>query len=487
MLKKIIALFLSLCIAVIAAGCAQKDPNEGLLDPAQPVTVTVWNYYNGDQQVAFEKMVGEFNATVGAEKGIVVEGVSQSNISNLADELINSVDGKAGAQAAPDLAAVYSETAYILKSKGVLAELDEYFTESELSEYIKSFISEGRLTQDGPLYMFPVIKSSEIFAANATDWQEFADASGITLGGITSIEDMVKAAEVYYNWTDSLTPDVPNDGKALYGRDSLSNYIFIGAAQLGHELFTVDANGKLTVDIDRDTFKKLWDNYYIPYINGYFGAYGKYRSDDAKVGLILSMTCSSSAVSYFPTAVTLTDDSTHDISAYIAKPLCFKDCANETYVQQGANYCVLKSTKQKEYASVAFMKWFTGSDRNTEFAVSASYSPVTVAANSPEQLSAVADTTTVKHQNILAALTVSSDIFTNHETYVSRPFVGSKEVRAYLETALTDIAAADREAIEHMLGNGVARELAVSRYVTDEYFDSWFEAVKAQVNTLVGG
>ena len=60
-------------------------------------------------------------------------------------------------------------------------------------------------------------------------------------------------------------------------------------------------------------------------------------------------------------------------------------------------------------------------------------------------------------------------------------------MRAYLETALTDIAAADREAIEHMLGNGVARELAVSRYVTDEYFDSWFEAVKAQVNTLVGG
>ena len=71
------------------------------------------------------------------------------------------------------------------------------------------------------------------------------------------MEDLTAAAEAYYKLTDEQTPDVPEDGKALYGRDSISNYIMIGAKQLGHEILTVDKNGKGKVDLDRATFQKL--------------------------------------------------------------------------------------------------------------------------------------------------------------------------------------------------------------------------------------
>ena len=39
------------------------------LNPNKPVSLTVWHYYNGAQQAAFDQLISEFNATEGKEKG----------------------------------------------------------------------------------------------------------------------------------------------------------------------------------------------------------------------------------------------------------------------------------------------------------------------------------------------------------------------------------------------------------------------------------
>ena len=61
-------------IALLLAGCGKSDENAVQLDPSNPVSLTVWHYYNGAQQTAFDELVSEFNATEGKEKGIYVEG-----------------------------------------------------------------------------------------------------------------------------------------------------------------------------------------------------------------------------------------------------------------------------------------------------------------------------------------------------------------------------------------------------------------------------
>ena len=227
---------LTLCAALMlpAFGCGKKGGQDTALDPKNPVTVTVWNYYNGDQLAAFDQLVEEFNASVGAETGIVVVGVSQGDINTLADSLLASVGGEAGAQEAPTLAGVYAETAYILDQSGALAPMDGYFTAEELGGYVPGFVDEGRFNAGNELLLFPIIKSTENFTANETDWAPFAEATGITLPSLLTKEDLTAAAKAYYEWTDAQTPDVPEDGKALYGRDSVSNYIYIGSYQLGH-------------------------------------------------------------------------------------------------------------------------------------------------------------------------------------------------------------------------------------------------------------
>ena len=59
-----------------------------------PVSLTIWHYYNGSQQVAFDTLVEEFNSTVGREKGIFVESYSQGSVSDLETAVRASISGK---------------------------------------------------------------------------------------------------------------------------------------------------------------------------------------------------------------------------------------------------------------------------------------------------------------------------------------------------------------------------------------------------------
>lgn len=468
-----------------AAGCTHGGQSKAALDPDNPVTVTIWNYYNGDQLTSFENLVEEFNETVGMKEGIVVQSVSQGSIDNLVQAILDTVDGKIGAADMPSAVSVYAETGYLLYNRDVILPLDDYFTDDELDEYVPTFVEEGRFTTDGKLYFLPVSKSTECLIENTTDWKGFSEATGITPESIQTVEDLTAAAEAYYKWTDEQTPDVPEDGKALYGRDSISNYIMIGAKQLGHEILTVDKNGKGKVDLDRATFQKLWDNYYIPYINGYFGTYASYRSEDIKTGTILAMTGSTSSVSYLPSEVTDLNDQSHPINLDIRKALVFEDALDPVSVQQGAGYCVMKTDETQEYATVEFLKWFTDVKQNMEFSVSCGYSPVKLAANEEDAIREACSDFSKKTKNVQDALLISAKEYTAGNTYTSKAFTGSKEVRELLGSALEDQAVKDREAVTEKIKNGQTREEAVAEYSTTEYFNDWFDGVKSQVDTAV--
>lgn len=59
-----------------------------------PVQITMWNYYNGAQKEEMDRLVQEFNDTVGLEQKIVVESVSKGSVSELEDAVRDSTDGK---------------------------------------------------------------------------------------------------------------------------------------------------------------------------------------------------------------------------------------------------------------------------------------------------------------------------------------------------------------------------------------------------------
>ena len=72
----------------------------GVLDPENPVTLTIWHYYNGAYQAAFDKLVEEFNNSAGKDLGIYAEEM-------------------------PDLFSAYTDSALGLQKDGLLTDLNQ--------------------------------------------------------------------------------------------------------------------------------------------------------------------------------------------------------------------------------------------------------------------------------------------------------------------------------------------------------------------------
>ena len=314
-----LAAILAAAMLLAGAGCTSGQGETSgetaktvKLDPNNPVSITLWHYYNGSQKNALTDMVEEFNKTDGRDKGIVVEDVNLGSITELKNSILDSAAGKVGSDPVPNIFAAYADTAYQIDSMGLVTDLSQYLTQAEIDSYIPSYIEEGRMGKDNALKIFPTAKSTEVFMLNRTDWDTFAAATGADIGKLSTIEGVTATAKAYYEWTDSLTPEVKDDGKAFFGRDAVANYFIIGCRQLGAEIFQVK-DGAVTFQLEESMLRRLWDNYYVPFIHGYFAANGKFRSDDAKVGDILALVGSSTTASYFPAAVIKGDKDSYDI------------------------------------------------------------------------------------------------------------------------------------------------------------------------------
>lgn len=475
MKKRILGMFMAATLLVSSmTGCGKSDGTKKVkLDPDNPVSLTIWHYYNGAQQATFDSLVEEFNATVGKDEGIYVEAYSQGSVSDLEEAVNSSLNGEMGAEELPDIFSSYADTAYSVQQQDKLADLTQYFSKDELSKYVDSYIQEGYIAGDDALYLFPVAKSTEIMMINKTDWEPFAADTGATLEELATAEGVVKVAQQYYEWTDAQTPDIPDDGKAFYGRDSMSNYFILGMKQMGEDIFDVK-DGAVTLHTDKDKIRRLWDNYYVPYVKGYFAAYGKFRSDDVKTGDVLAYTGSTSSIFYFPESVE-TDTETYPIDYEILNAPIL-DGGENYKVQQGAGMAVTKSDDKHEYAACQFLKWFTKTENNMRFVCDSGYMPVLKEANDVSKLdSLIQDQGLEVSDKAYRCLTTVMSDFDDTKFYTPKTFDNGYSARKILDYNLSDKAAADKEAIDEAVAGGASRDEAVKSYITDEAFDAWYE------------
>ncbi len=477
--RRLLLVCLAAVMVCVLAGCGDRSP----LDPKDPVSLTVWHYYNGTQQAAFDALVEGFNDTVGRELGIYVQSYSQGSVSDLETAVRAAIDGKVGADPMPDIFSSYADTAYEVEQAGALADLSRYLDQEDLDRYVESYIEEGRIAADGTIRIFPTAKSTEIMMINKTDWEPFAAATGASLEDLRTIEGVADTARAYYEWTDGLTPEIPEDGKAFYGRDAVANYFIIGMQQLGVEIFQVE-NGEMTLNVPKEELRRLWENYYVPMVKGYFGAYGSFRSDDVKTGDILAYTGSTTSAMYFPDQVEL-DDGSYPIDYIVMEAPVFQD-ARRFAVQQGAGMVVSKSDERHEYAAVEFLKWFTQPDHNLRFGCVSGYLPVTKEAGSVQRLEQA-----IEEQELSVApktydcLTTIFDAMEGMTLYTNKSFRNGSAARKVLERHLADRAAEDRAAVAEAIARGESLEEASAEYVSESSFEDWYASFCSALDAVV--
>ena len=187
-MKKIFTFILTLTLLL---GCFVGCGNDSPLDPDDPVTLTMWHNYGGDMQATMDYLIDQFNSTVGKEQGIIIDVVAISSSSELNKSLSMIANGDPGAPEMPDIFTGYPKVAIQFYEKGLLADLDQYFTAEELSAYVDEFVAEGRL-DDGGLYVFPVAKSTEVLYVNQTLFDRFAAATGASAELLSTFEGIAQ-------------------------------------------------------------------------------------------------------------------------------------------------------------------------------------------------------------------------------------------------------------------------------------------------------
>lgn len=478
-MKKLGVALLLVVLLFTMAGCKQSEHG---LDPKNPTVVTAWHYYNGAQKESFDALVSDFNDTVGAEKGIVVVAYGQGSVNELQTQVMDSIEKRVGAQETPDIFAAYADTAYAVNAIGKLADISAYLTEAEQAAYIDAYMEEGRLEGGSSLKIFPIAKSTEALYVNKTAWDIFAQDTGADEALFSTWEGIAELSRMYYEWTDAMTPE-PGDGKAFYGRDAMANYMLIGSLQLGHEMF-VRKDGKTEITLDREALRRIWDCYYVPYVNGYFTASGRFRSDDMKTGDLIAYVGSTPSSTYFPTEVTREDGSTYPIEGKVY-PLPNFEGTEPVAVQQGAGMVVVKSDETHEFAAVEFLKWFTQEEQNVAFSVGSGYLPVTKTANDWSKIDKVI-TEQYADMNVILknSLHIGIDTVANYKLYTPSPFEKGAQARSILESALNDAAKQAYAQVQALVEQGTAREEAVEGFTTDEVFDAWADDLQAQMDAL---
>ena len=149
----------------LLGGCRASD---------KPVTLTVWTYYNGDQLASFERLVEEFNTTIGKKEHITVEASSQGSINDLEKNVLDAAKGRVGALAMPNIFSAYADTAYTLEQMGQVVDLSPYLTEKEKAAYLPNYLEEGDFSDDGSIH---------IILTTSTKFLRIMEMASIELGG----------------------------------------------------------------------------------------------------------------------------------------------------------------------------------------------------------------------------------------------------------------------------------------------------------------
>jgi multiple sugar transport system substrate-binding protein len=239
--------------------------------------------------------------------------------------------------------------------------------------------------------------------------------------------------------------------------------------------------GKATLQFDETIMRKLWDNYYVPYIKGYYTQEGRYRTDDIKLGNVLAIVCSSAGTAYFPTEVT-TEEKTYPIEAEVL-PLPNFEGTDSYAIQQGANIGVVKSDETHEYASVVFLEWLTQTEQNLKLAIASSYLPVTKEASTEKAYDDYVEKNNVEVDSIINdTFHVALTQIENSTMYKENGFIGAYEARNILGSTLLELAQKDRSDIVKQIAKGKKEEEVLSPYLTDDYFKAWYEDTKASLS-----
>lgn len=447
----------SAMICSVLCGCqntSESKPSTSSVSnlPTEGVSLTFWHYYGDLVENKLKLIVNDFNETVGAENNITVKLVGKTSIAQLEVEVTQAAQGVVYAEEMPDLFLAYPDKVLELQKLDVVADLSAYFTEEDMEKMIPDFVEAGYV--GGEQSILPIVKSTELVFINETLWEEFAQIAGLHYDDLETWEGILEAAKAYYEYTDEQTPDIQNDGKALFGVDSLQNYILVSCMQMGLDLFFAET---LSQEGAWSSLEAAFQFYIEAMSYGYFANVGKFRTDDIRSGDILAYVGSSASFPYFPDWIEV-EEGKQEIT-WRALPYPYFQGGEPYVLSQGAGVVVAKKSGVEEQAAAEFLNFFM--EHNVDFAVESAYIPVVSSflgeSTVGESFQSMLSDKDLEENEIQSYALVVEQI-RDEILYQPQAFEGTYIVRTELATALEQGANTSIEIVRAKLAQGMTRE-----------------------------
>ena len=355
--RKLFLLLLIFSISICCLpGCKKSE-----LDKNKPVTLTMWHVYGEQADSPMNRLIDEFNETVGMEKGIIINVTAMSNASKIGEKLLDAHNKIPGSAEMPDLFFAHKSNALELGTDCLL-DWNEYFSEKELSSYVPEFLEDG--TADGKLSVFPVSKSTHLLFIAGGQFERFSADTGVTYEALSTWDGFFDAAAKYYDWSG---------GKPFCALDYPLRAIELAATESGAGNIFAD-NG--FYDPSNVIFKQTFMKFADSLAKGHIMLSNLYSNTQVMTGEVVAGIGSSAAILYYNDTVTYEDGTSEPMDLEIL-PLPAENGKKPYITQAGVGLCAYKTSSQKAEAAVIFAKWLTEPERNLEFVCQMGYMPVT--------------------------------------------------------------------------------------------------------------
>ena len=355
--KKFFLILLIFSILVCClSGCKKSE-----LDKTKPGKLTMWHVYGEQADSPMNRLIDEFNETVGMEKGIIINVTAMSNASKIGEKLLDAHNKIPGSAEMPDLFFAHKSNALELGTDCLL-DWNEYFSEKELSAYVPEFLEDG--TADGKLSVFPVSKSTHLLFIAGGHFERFSADTGVTYEALSTWDGFFDAAAKYYDWSG---------GKPFCAFDYPLRAIELAAVESGAGNIFAD-NG--FYDPSNVIFKQTFMKFAYSLAKGHIMLSNLYSNTQVMTGEVVAGIGSSAAILYYNDTVTYEDGTSEPMDLEIL-PLPAENGKKPYITQAGVGLCAYKTSSQKAEAAVIFAKWLTEPKRNLEFVCQTGYMPVT--------------------------------------------------------------------------------------------------------------
>lgn len=356
------ALLAALCLAVLACGVLLYS----LSAQRGPIGITIWHVYGSDTHSPFNDAVAEFNASRGAELGIVVTVTSILGAETIDAPLVSSAHGEPGAPATPDLFTAYPRAA-LLVGPDRLIDWGEHIPGSELSELVPAFLADGLI--EGRQLGLPIAKSTTSIFINQTDLDRFTERTEYS-PDLSTWDGVFTAARAYHRETGR---------HMIHFNDYYTYFLALTASRGGFVSLERSGEGLPIgrLDLSSDEFERA----FMPLARA--AAVGAINLDDGfgsefwMTGDIIASVGSSAGLLYIRDFVARPDGSREAIETRVY-PFPTLDGAPAAVTSRGTSLWAFKSgDKDRDAAIAEFARWITMSEVNVKFATSSGYMPVT--------------------------------------------------------------------------------------------------------------